>query len=52
MNQKSRGPDPERIKIEDENWKVAVKKALQKKRPTEGWPESNIKSVKKKKQSP
>lgn len=32
-----RGPDPERVKI-DEDWEDAVKKALRKKRPEEGWP--------------
>lgn len=33
----SRGPKAERVKIEGE-WASAVKKALEKKRPKEGWP--------------
>lgn len=32
-----RGPRPETIKI-GEDWKEAVKKSLQKKKPKEGWP--------------
>jgi hypothetical protein len=35
---KRRGPPPERVKI-DGNWSEAMKKALKKKRPVEGWPE-------------
>jgi len=31
------GPEPEILKIEGD-WKDAVKKALSKKRPAEGWP--------------
>lgn len=38
MNQKTRGPDPERVKLKDKDWKGAIKKALQKKRPKNGWP--------------
>lgn len=34
------GPKPERVKI-DENWEDAVKRALEKERPTEGWPEDD-----------
>lgn len=34
---KKRGPSPDRVKI-DGDWTEAVKKALQKKRPEEGWP--------------
>ena len=33
-----RGPKPERLKI-DEDWEDAVKKALKKKRPKDGWPD-------------
>jgi hypothetical protein len=33
------GPDPERLKIEKRDWKDALKKALGKKKPKEGWPE-------------
>ncbi len=31
------GPKPDRMKI-DGDWKEAAKKALEKKRPPEGWP--------------
>lgn len=31
------GPNPGMLKIDD-NWKVAINKALKKKRPPEGWP--------------
>lgn len=33
------GPKPEVLKI-DGNWKDAVKKSLEKKKPLEGWPKS------------
>lgn len=33
-----RGPKPERVKI-DRPWKDAVKDALEKKRPKDGWPD-------------
>lgn len=32
------GPDPERVKL-DKPWEDAVKDALKKKRPKDGWPE-------------
>lgn len=32
-----RGPKPDRVKI-DEDWEEAVKRALKKKRPKDGWP--------------
>jgi hypothetical protein len=32
------GPKPDRLKIE-EDWENAIKKALRKERPQEGWPE-------------
>lgn len=32
------GPKPDRVKI-DMDWEDAVEKALEKKRPKEGWPE-------------
>lgn len=34
---RKRGPEPERVKI-DEDWEEAIKKALRKERPKEGWP--------------
>lgn len=34
-----RGPKPETVKIEGD-WEEAVKTALDKKRPAEGWPDS------------
>jgi hypothetical protein len=32
------GPEPERLRLPQEEWESAVKKALTKKRPKEGWP--------------
>lgn len=32
------GPEPDRLKL-DEYWEEAVKKALKRKRPPEGWPD-------------
>ena len=40
--QKSPGPAPALFKIEGD-WKEAVKKALQKKKPTDGWPKAEKK---------
>lgn len=37
------GPKPETLKIEGE-WENAVEKALEKKRPTEGWPKTDKKN--------
>jgi len=39
MAKKKRGPKEERLRIEG-NWKEALKKALKKKRPKEGWPKA------------
>lgn len=36
---RKRGPKPETVKIEG-GWVQAVKKALKKKRPAEGWPQN------------
>jgi hypothetical protein len=33
-----RDPKPNHLKIDDENWIDAVKKAVQKERPKNGWP--------------
>lgn len=33
------GPEPERLKLPDEDWKEAIRRALEKERPLEGWPE-------------
>lgn len=33
-----RGPEPENLKIDEDNWKNAVKKAITKKKPKDGWP--------------
>jgi hypothetical protein len=46
MNQKTRGPNPERVKLKDADWRGAIKKALQKKRPAEGWPSEKKKAKK------
>lgn len=37
--EKRPGPDPERLKIDEEDWEDAVKRALEKEKPEEGWPE-------------
>lgn len=42
---KKRGPKPERVKIEGD-WENAVGKALKKKRPKDGWPQSGSHDVK------
>lgn len=34
------GPEPERVKT-DLDWEDAVKRALEKKRPEEGWPKKD-----------
>jgi hypothetical protein len=34
---KPRGPEPDRLKLEGD-WKKAVKKSLEKKKPDGGWP--------------
>jgi len=38
------GPTPETVKINDD-WENAVGKALQKKRPKDGWPKEDKKSA-------
>ena len=35
---KQPGPTPDRLKLDGVTWEDAVKKALEKKRPKEGWP--------------
>ena len=42
-DQKQPGPDPERLKLDDEDWGDAVGKALKKPRPKGGWPKSDDK---------
>ncbi len=41
------GPIPDTVKIED-NWEDAVGKALEKKRPKDGWPKPETKKKDKK----
>ncbi len=43
------GPEPEHLKI-DGDWRAAVGKALEKKRPPEGWPKPKAKGKRKKRQ--
>jgi hypothetical protein len=42
MNNKQKksntGPKPDNLKIDEENWEIAVKKAILKKKPKSGWP--------------
>lgn len=35
---KKRGPKPEILKIRGLDWEEAVKRSLQKKKPSDGWP--------------
>lgn len=35
---KPRGPEPDRLHLDEEDWERAVKKALKKPRPEGGWP--------------
>ena len=39
---KKKGRDPNHLQI-DENWENAVKKAIQKEKPEEGWPKEEEK---------
>ena len=43
---KARGPKPNPLIIDDENWENAVKKAVQKKKPKDGWPKKGEKPKK------
>ena len=38
-----RGPKPDILKIEGMDWKEAVKKSFEKKKPPEGWPKPSTK---------
>ena len=38
-DKKNPGPEADRLKLDEDEWGDAVKKALEKKRPDEGWPE-------------
>ena len=40
---KKRGPTANRVKIKGD-WSAAIRKALEKKRPAEGWPEPKKKA--------
>ena len=40
---KNRGPEPERVKLAGD-WEVNIKKALQKKRPVDGFPKEKKKA--------
>lgn len=37
---KTRGPKPDALKIDKENWENAVKKAVRLKKPKDGWPKN------------
>lgn len=37
-DQKKPGPQEERLKLDEDDWKEAAKKALKKERPEGGWP--------------
>lgn len=40
MNNRNSGPNPDRLKIDDPIGEEVVKKALDKERPAEGWPDA------------
>jgi len=42
-NKSKRGPKPNQLKIDADNWEDVVKKALKKERPEEGWPDKSKK---------
>ena len=46
MAKKKRGPKTDFLKLDDENWENALKKAVKKKKPKDGWPEKGKKSPK------
>ena len=35
---KQRGPKADHLKLDEENWESALKKAISKKKPASGWP--------------
>lgn len=47
--QRKPGPAPDVLVIEGEPWGKAIKKAMDKKRPTEGWPDRQTKKRKSRK---
>jgi hypothetical protein len=48
-NDKKPGPDPETLNAKGVDWKDALKHAMRKKKPAEGWPEKPKKKRKRKK---
>ncbi|MBN1975561.1 MAG: hypothetical protein JW787_18125 [Sedimentisphaerales bacterium] len=38
---KNSGPKPDSLKIDEENWEIAVKKAILRKKPESGWPDKD-----------
>jgi len=38
---KKRGPKPNYLRLDDENWEDALKKAITKKKPEKGWPKKD-----------
>lgn len=34
------GPEPERLKIKRKDWRKAIREALEKERPKDGWPDA------------
>jgi len=43
---KKRGPKTDRLKLDDKSWETALKKAVRKKKPKDGWPKKGKKSRK------
>jgi len=44
--EKKRGPKIDRLKLGEENWENALKKAVRKKKPKGGWPKKSKKARK------
>lgn len=42
---KRTGPEPDRLRLDEKDWKDAVKKALKKRKPPEGFPSEGPKTA-------
>lgn len=39
QDKKKPGPEPDRLRLDEQDWEEAVKRGLKKKRPKDGWPD-------------